>query len=86
MKFKYRQHRSTLSESLKTTIELDSFESLEKYIYDMFGEGELTVKYYGMDDRCGWDTYLISHRGYAVGMTDGKVKNDPAKSNQFKYE
>ena len=74
--FLYRDHREMLTDSLETIQEMQDRKQLENYIYCLFGPGEVVVKKYGIgvDDRCGWDTYIVTHDGAAVGFTDGPLE------------
>lgn len=73
--FRYRDHRGTLADSLKTTQHLHSVDDIKKHLFRVYGDGEIKVESYGgVDDRCGWDTYIVTHNGNAMGFTDGPVK------------
>jgi hypothetical protein len=37
------------------------------------GAGEIEVKPYTYDERIGWDTYIVTVDGAAVGFTDGAI-------------
>lgn len=74
-----REHRGGLAESLATVFEFETKEELVKNINDRMGmhfrPSEIGFSHQGMDDRCGWDTYLVSIQGYGVfGYTDGIPK------------
>ena len=74
--FLYRDHRETLDESLKTTQEMNTHEQLKNYICSRFGSGAVAVRKYGkgIDERCGWDTHIVTHNGMPVGFTNGPVE------------
>lgn len=77
---KFREHRGTLSESLKTVrdisptkkaialeVSFGSFRNVE--------EKDIVVKPYGPDPRIDWDTHIVVLEGYGViGFTDGPVE------------
>lgn len=86
---KFRFHRGGLKESLETTIEVKDREELIEKILEavpqLFSVGPCKVDpnaiaaafqcipYGGIDERCGWDTYLITIMGLPMGMTDGPI-------------
>ncbi|ATS93513.1 hypothetical protein P1A145kb_p113 [Pectobacterium phage DU_PP_I] len=77
-----RQHRGSLVESLKTVKQIPATkEALADHINMVmdfpvkFGSGSISLIHQGMDDRIGWDTYLITVSGLGVfGYCDGEVK------------
>ena len=81
---RYRDHRGSLSESMKTVIEVDSVDEikarLNKY-YNDFGQSveEIKFEYCCFDARIGWDTYYVMQKlngenSFTVaGMSDGKL-------------
>jgi hypothetical protein len=79
---KYRQHRSTLAESLKTVVEIPAtfdalWEEVRKTITlpETFRE-DLSMAFYCKDDRTGWDTYIVTIDMYGVvGFTDGPLED-----------
>ena len=73
--FLFRWHRGSLAESLETIREFKSYAELLRFVQeDMFPWGievtSLTFEHSGIDDRIGWDTWLVSHDGHCVGMTN----------------
>lgn len=70
---KFRHHRSTLSESMATVTNVDGLEDLANLIRSTYPDlkGDVVVSKYSIDTRIGWDTYLVSIGGNAVGFTDG---------------
>jgi hypothetical protein len=71
-----REHRGNLAESLATVFNFETKEDLLKEINERmathFGPDDVGFLPQGFDDRCGWDTYLVSIRGYGpFGYTDG---------------
>lgn len=72
--FLYRDHRGLLDDSMKTIQKMNSLQDIKDHLFRSFGEGEILVKEYARDDRIGWDTYMVTHNGRAVGFTDGPVK------------
>lgn len=75
---KFRHHREFLDDALKTTVEVKDLYSLKEYLK---GKGykytdDLTVEKYGtgVDERCGWDTYIVHSDSWGVyGFTDGAL-------------
>ena len=64
---KYRDHRCSLIESMKTETKFETIEKLKEHInkqYKMFGQEveEIKFKYVGYDNRINWDTYYVLHR------------------------
>lgn len=78
--FLYRTHRGTLVASLLTTRHMKSFADLKRHLRHMdfffMGIDNLEVKKYGegIDKRIGWDTYVVTINGNAVGFTSGPVE------------
>ena len=67
---KYRDHRGSLSASMQTVVETIK-EELEAHLVKELGPGKIKIEKYGFDPRIGWDTYIVTHNGRAVGFTDG---------------
>lgn len=77
---KFRHHRGSLAESMKTLVELDGRETLVNYLqkhFDLwftFKPEQLKVEPYGSggDKRIGWkQTYLVTIEGFGVaGFAD----------------
>jgi len=71
-KIKFREHRGTLDDAMKTVVELDAtLPALAAFL--KVKPKQLQVKKYVYDDRIGWDTYIVTVDGQAVGFTDGPV-------------
>lgn len=78
----FRKHRGSLSDSMETVIEIDSFQSIvaltteELSHYGIVPKPEsFHIKYYCEDKRIGWHTYLIELDGYGVvGFTNGMIE------------
>lgn len=76
---KFREHRGGLAESMETTIELEDRAALIAHCralldqwYFSFRDEDLSVEPYGRDERIGWDTHIVTIKGYGVmGFTDG---------------
>lgn len=76
----FREHRSTLADSMATTIPLASDkQSLVKHINSLnifldnrvITEEEVIVKPYGFDDRIKWDSHIVTILGFGViGFTN----------------
>lgn len=73
---KYRSHRGSLAESMKTAIEVSDLEDLARKLGTT---GKLTCKWYAKDDRIGWDTWLVCEDGCAIGMSDGNLSMEESK-------
>ena len=76
---KFREHRGGLTESMATVVDVDGKTALIALMRDRlkpynftFEDADLTVEPYVFDERIGWDTYIVSIKGYGVaGFTDG---------------
>lgn len=74
----FREHRGSLDETMETVVELDpTLEALIAHIGKLFMEEDLhpiskiEVKYYGYDARIGWETYIVTSKGWGViGFTN----------------
>ena len=75
--FRYRDHRGMLSDSMRTVQRFSCFDDLFKHLsvskVGSFCVEDVKVEHYGYDDRIGWDTYILTINGNAVGFTDGDV-------------
>lgn len=80
---KYRDHRHTLDESMKTVQESRTKKEFYDYIRESispfdFRTEKLRRAWYGWDQRIQWNTYLISLEDYGVlGMADGDINELP---------
>ena len=83
---KIREHRGSLAESLKTTEEIEpTLGALTDFIAIKLDGWSVEVnrklikveKYgRGIDDRCGWDTHIVTLEGFGVfGMTDAPLSS-----------
>lgn len=78
---KFRYHRSTLPESLETTIEFKDKEELYNILQkDLshwkvdFNIDDIKCKFYCYDERCDWNVHLITLKEFGVlGMTDAQI-------------
>lgn len=73
---KFRLHKGSLDESMKTVKCYASKESLikdmQKY-HPWIEFEELKIEKYVYDDRINWDTHIVTIPGYGViGFTDGE--------------
>ena len=73
---KYREHRGSLSESMKTVQEFETKQDLINYLKQNFSVPfygyNLRLDHYCMDKRINWDTYIVTIKGFGVvGFTDG---------------
>lgn len=82
---KYRDHRGTLEESLKTVQQFNTKDELISHlnsIYRQFNRtiAEIKFEHFGFDDRTQWDTYEVMQRlegethFTVAGMSDGIVE------------
>lgn len=78
---RFRFHRGTLEDSLKTLVNFKNKEELYKIICDSFKDFDfkfnienIEFKHQGYDERCNWDTYLVHIKNYGViGQSDGRA-------------
>lgn len=81
-KIKYRDHRGSLSDSMKTVQEVSCVEDIKRHLnefYNEFGKSvaEIRFSYAGKDERVNWNTYYVmfrleGERKFTVaGMSDG---------------
>lgn len=76
---KYRDHRGSLSDSMKTVQEFEVKADLTDYLQkdlDKFGfklkPGDVKIRPYGHDSRINWNTHIVTIDHYGVaGFTDG---------------
>jgi hypothetical protein len=81
---KIREHRGGLDESIATTEVIEpNINALIAHVKKKLtmqievNKDNLHIKKYGsgIDDRCGWDTHIVTIDGYGVfGWTDGPLK------------
>ena len=84
---KLRQHRGGLAESMATTIEIEATATallaamqpvMVSYGVDLTPEMIHVKPCGGMDERIGWDTYIVTIDGCGVyGFTDGPLLDQP---------
>lgn len=80
----YRPHRGSLDEAMRSVIEVFSFDQLVRHmrrevhhmenIYpadDLPTVDNTKLEHMGLDERIGWDTYLVTVNGKAWGYTNG---------------
>lgn len=78
---KFRDHKGSLSESMKTVQEFKSKQDLIDYARNElskfsveFEDCLLRIRNYGYDKRTGWNTHIVVIEGYGVfGFTDGPL-------------
>ncbi len=77
---KYRSQRGGLAESMATEVELNDFEALVQHLHNTGYKNartkNVTVEAYSIDQRIGWNTYIVSIEGDAVGFTNGPLKEE----------
>lgn len=67
---KFRPQRGGLAESMAEVVELPDLRALAEWL--VINIARLDVKpYTSYDYRTGWDTYVVTVDGQAVGFTDG---------------
>ena len=75
----YRDHRGGLAESMETVVELEDRAALDAHIATLlkpWGKivtpDQIHSKWYCLDPRIGWDTWIITVKDYGVmGFTNG---------------
>jgi hypothetical protein len=69
---KFREHRGSLADSMKTVVEVNGLE-LQQLCEKITGlDSWIEIRPYGYDDRIGWDTYIVLMPGWGVvGFTNG---------------
>jgi len=73
---RFREHRGTLADSMATVVEVADRAALVAHVENLLGHAaDIEVKPYGgVDQRNGWDTYIVTLAGYGVlGFTDGAL-------------
>jgi hypothetical protein len=73
-----RPHRGSLADSMKLVQSINNEQDLLKLIRGDCGYGSTKARairfsHYGRDFRTGWDTYLITVRGYVWGFANGRI-------------
>jgi hypothetical protein len=77
---KFREHRGNFDDSMDTVVEVASLEALAAHMENElkpFGvkiapEDIQVEPYCGLDPRNGWNTHIVTARGYGVlGFLDG---------------
>lgn len=76
----FRPHRGLLEEAMKEVVQVSSRDQLVAQLNKIYEIGSrftienLNIKPYGYDDRIGWDTYIVTNKGNAVGFTNGYLE------------
>jgi hypothetical protein len=83
----YRPQRGGLAESLAEAQQFATSAEVRKHVIFEFATNflaeppdepvyarEVQWKYYGKDERIGWDTYMITLRGYVMGFTNAPLE------------
>lgn len=80
MSFKFREHRGSLDESMKTVVELPDRAALLAHIntfLEPWGEkvedSQLQVTKHCYDSRIEWDTHIVTGPNGVLGFTNGPV-------------
>lgn len=76
---RFRFHRGSLEDSLKTEVRVANFKELKELVFAAHPRSELSeveVKFYSKDERpCAFpETYIVTLGGHAVGFTDRMLK------------
>lgn len=82
---KFRFHRGSLEESMKTVVEVATLTDLcgELNSAEVAGPGvdlheaQIHIEHYIMDDRIGWDTWVVTACGRVLGFTNGFLSSSP---------
>lgn len=83
---KFREHRGSLDDSMKTVVPCFTYDGLLKYVRGMLYQWyvevpSLQVEHYHYDERIGWDNWIVTLKGYGVvGFTDGPVDDIPEQA------
>lgn len=76
-KTKFKEHRGTLEDSMKTLIEVEDETALRLALHHVSPKivaNAISQVPYGYDDRIGWDCYIITLDGFGVlGFSDGPI-------------
>ncbi len=70
---KFRLHKGSIAESMETEVDIEPTKEALATLLDTTPD-KVEVDKYIYDNRIGWDTYLVTIDGFAVGMTDGDVE------------
>jgi hypothetical protein len=73
-KLRCRLHRGLLEESLATTFEFSTLEQLAENLNCK--PRELKFSYYGYDDRCDWDVWLVFENEFPIAMIDRLIPTE----------
>ena len=81
---KFRWHRGSLDDSMKTVVNVDSLSDLKAVINTNYPEykGDIKFEYCMYDKRVKWDTYYVSIKPYKdqgymiIGMSDCKLQSN----------
>ena len=79
MTIKFRWHRGTLKESMKTMETFEDKDALIKYIvkesawFEKITEKDIQCRYAEHDGRIDWETYIISTHNGVLGMTNKRI-------------
>ncbi len=76
--YKFRFHRGSLKESLKTAVEVSNKQELCKIVNQEYGlmltPDDITIKYYTEDKRIDWSTHIVTADGIGVlGFTNADL-------------
>jgi hypothetical protein len=75
----------TVYEALERAQEVSNWEELlelvgEKFCFWEPTRDNVTIEWYGRDDRIGWDTHLVCVDGKAALFTDGILEDMPVSN------
>lgn len=82
---KYREHRGSLEESLKTSMKFDKINELLDFIIEKSNipirhKGNIKIFYYGYDKRCNQELFIVSLEDYGVF---GFIYEDVVKKDKY---
>lgn len=70
----FRPHREFLDQAMAEVQEVTSIKDIER----ITGYSDITVEKYGppgkIDERIGWDTYIVCEGGRGCGFTNGPLR------------
>lgn len=70
MRLMYRDHRTSLSDSLETAKEFSSIKEIIEYLSSQFAgfysKLSIKIEYYGYDDRVRQDLFMVRADGHGV--------------------
>lgn len=68
-----REHRGTFEDSMRTCTEIAPEDSAVRKFFHIHPWAKMTFKFQGLDDRNGWNTYLVMADGFAAGFSNEAI-------------